>query len=167
MEIHILVYKQIHAQLHTHTNFSLSLSHSNTYTGGQLPDDTDISNLEISSEDFFATIVPPSTTVAFRALHKKAMFYYLGEYFVPDNYLLVFQFCFCVCVSLAVSVSVSSLSDDHIRSFFRSLPDSLPLIHACTFSTPCMRTHTSAYTYRGAQRKESQLAQGKRNIAGK
>jgi hypothetical protein len=38
--------------------------------GGQLADDTDITDLNISNESFFAQMAPPSTSVEFRQLHK-------------------------------------------------------------------------------------------------
>jgi len=45
---------------------------------GCLSDNTRLSDPLLSSEDFFSTVVPPSTSCDFRALHRSAMDLYLG-----------------------------------------------------------------------------------------
>jgi len=50
--------------------------------GGTLPDDTAVWDQQASTEHFFSRLVPPSTTRAFRLLHKKAVELYLGG---PDG----------------------------------------------------------------------------------
>ena len=63
--------------------------------GGTLPDETNVADMSISNEDFFSSVVPPSTSSHLRKVHTQAIDFYLGgsdgsRSFLSDG---VTQFC--------------------------------------------------------------------------